>query len=243
MTTSIRAVCFDLDDTLYPYRQYARCGLAAAADLLAAETGERYHEQLHELYVDGGITHGTFDVLAERNGLPDRLVADCVEAFHTSDEPLTPYPATEKALEQLTPTYACGVITDGRGGREKLRRLGLESSFDHVVVGPEHSESKESRVVFDRMLSVLSVSPAETVYVGDDPRVDFRHPNRLGMTTIRVRTGRYADADPPAEIDEPDYDCPSLTAVPTIVASAASIEAQAISRVDSDPRSEDPNVR
>ena len=50
----VSCVCFDLDDTLYDYREYARMGLEAAADRLEADTGERYHDDLHRLYFEEG---------------------------------------------------------------------------------------------------------------------------------------------------------------------------------------------
>lgn len=210
MTDSIEAVCFDLDDTLYPYAQYARASLSAAADHIAGKTGKRYHDVLHRLYFDDGVTDGTFDRLVDRHGLPTELVETAVEAFHRSTALLEPYPETEPVLSALATAYRLGVITDGRGGRAKLRRAGIGDWFDSVVVTPEIDRTKADPRVLDRALTELSVRPRSAVYVGDDPRVDFRLPNLFGMTMVRLRRGRYVDLEPQSELFAADTTITSL---------------------------------
>ncbi|TQQ79320.1 HAD family hydrolase [Halonotius terrestris] len=217
MSLPIHAVCFDLDDTLYPYARYARAGLDAAADYIETETGGRYHEELRDIYFESGITEGTFGVLVARHDLDNGLVARAVEAFHSSTTPLEPYPETEAVLAELGEAYRLGLITDGRGGHAKLDRLGLTHHFDDVVVTPKIDSSKQDRRVFERMFDSLSVLPWSTVYVGDDPRVDFRVPNAFGMTTVRLRRGRYADIEPPDERSEPDAEIRSLDELPATI--------------------------
>lgn len=217
MTTAIKSVCFDLDDTLFDYHRYARAGLAAAADHLEAKTGTQRHEELHELYFDEAIVEGTFDVLANRHDLPQGLVDELVEAFHDDDRPLTPYPDTESVLATLGTNYRLALVTDGRGGRAKLRRLGISHHFDAVVVTPEIDRSKHDPTVFDRALSVLSVPPHAAVYVGDDPRVDFRVPNEQGMTTVRLRRGRYADLEPETPAAAPDHEIGEVGELPALL--------------------------
>jgi putative hydrolase of the HAD superfamily len=219
---SIEAVCFDLDDTLYDYHEYARAGLRAAADRLERLTGQSVHEELQRLYFEQGRTQGTFDALLDRHEIQvqedaDALVEDLVDAYHAAADPLDPYPETERVLSRLGREYELGLITDGRNGRAKLRRLGIEDHFEVVVVGPELDRSKRDPVVFQRAISGLDGEPERTVYVGDDPRVDFRVPNRLGMATIRLRRGRYADLEPDGTGGAPDAEIDHLDAVPALV--------------------------
>lgn len=217
MSQLLHAVCFDLDDTLYPYARYARAGLDAAADYIEAETGTRYHEELRDLYFEAEVTEGTFDELVDRHDLDSGLVSRAVEAFHSSTAPLKPYPETEAVLAELGETYRLGLITDGRGGRAKLDRLGLTHHFDEVAVTPERDRSKDDPSVFAEVFASLSVLPWSTVYVGDDPRVDFRLPNEFGMTTVRLRRGRYADIEPPDERFESDIVVRGLEELPSVI--------------------------
>jgi putative hydrolase of the HAD superfamily len=217
MSDSLDAIGFDLDDTLFAYHDYARAGLAAAADHLEAVTGRSYHQELWSIYFEEGVTTGTFDHLVETADISQELVADCIERFHAADEPLEPYPDAEPTLEALGRSHRLGLLTDGRNGRAKLERLGLAEYFDAVVVTPELDRSKRELVAFRRLLEGLDVSAESAAYVGDDPRVDFEHPNTLGMTTVRLRRGRYDDLEPPQDSARPDHEIESLHAVQEIL--------------------------
>lgn len=207
---SIEAICFDLDDTLFDYQQYARAGLEAAADRIERQTSHRYHEELLELYFEENHSEGTFDTLVERHGITSVDVDELVEAFHGAAGDLTPYPETTRTLGRLGETYQLGVITDGRGGHAKLRRLDLREYFESILVTPTIGCTKHDPVVFERVLSSLSVPSERAIYVGDDPRVDFRVPNELGMTTVRLRRGRYADLEADAQHAAAEHEIASL---------------------------------
>lgn len=223
MTSSIDAVCFDLDDTLYAYERYARAGLDAAADRLETLTGRRYHDELRRLYFDSGVTTGTFDALLDRYGLVDQhqigpsVVDELVDAYHGAESSLEPYPETEAVLSRLGAQFTLGLITDGRGGHAKLRRLGLTEHFEDVLVTPTVGRSKDERAVFKHVLDQLSTPPAAAVYVGDDPRVDFRVPNQLSMTTVRLLRGRYVDLDAGEAVAAPDHEIASLESLPALL--------------------------
>lgn len=210
----MQAVCFDLDDTLYDYEAYAEAGLRAAADLLEARTGRRLHEELHALYFEAGVTDGTFDCLLERHGLPADLVDDLVEAYHSATSPLSPYDDAVDVLMVLAADHRLGLITDGREGHAKLDRLGIRDRFDAVLVTPIVGRSKHDPAVFERVLSELSVPPSAAAYVGDDPRVDFRVPNELGMWTVRLRRGRYTDLESTDDAAAPDHEISALDSLP-----------------------------
>lgn len=198
----VEAVCFDLDDTLFDFTQYVRAGLAAAADHVEEHAGKTLHEELHALYFEEGVTDGTFDVLAERHGVDEALIPELVEAYHGSTGVLTPYERAEHVLSALEPAYRLGLVTDGRNGRRKLERLGLADYFEAVCVAPEHEATKLEEMPFLHVVEALDVQPERTVYVGDNPRTDFPVSNALGMTTVRLRRGRFVDREPDDDEDE-----------------------------------------
>ncbi|WP_323675912.1 HAD family hydrolase [Halorubellus sp. PRR65] len=214
------AVCFDLDDTLYDYHEYARAGLHAAADLVHRRSGKRVQDDLLSAYFDPSVDAGTFDVLLDEYDLPSLTVDDLVDAFHAAGGRLDPYPETERVLDALGTQHALGLVTDGRGGQSKLDRLGIREHFDAVLVTHDVGRSKHERGVFEDFLADLDVHPTRATYVGDDPRVDFRAPNELGMTTVRLRRGRYVDLEPEDAAAAPDYEIATLdgllSAVPTL---------------------------
>lgn len=223
---TVRTVCFDLDDTLYDYTRYARAGLRAAAEVIeerfdahqfASGRDDDVEDQLLDLYFDEGVTEGTFDAFVDRHDLPETIVPELVDAFHDASTPLLPYPNTGPVLSTLAGEYSLGLITDGRGGRAKLDRLGIGGYFDAVLVTPTIGRSKRDPVVFDMTLGALSARRETTMYVGDDPRVDFAVPNDLGMTTVRLRRGRYSTLDPGSPRARPDYELSDLDELPSLL--------------------------
>lgn len=210
----IIAVCFDLDDTLFDYTQYIRQGLVNAADYIETHTGETVHQELVDLYFEEGVQEGTFDQLIERREL-DVAVEALVEAYHDSTGPLDPYEEADTVLSRVAEDYKLGLVTDGRNCNEKLDRLDLDGYFDAIVATPDHGLAKcEHAEAFERVLEMLGVEPTAAVYVGDHPLADIRIPAQLGMRTIRLRRGRYADRDSSIS---PDAEIGSLAALPGLL--------------------------
>lgn len=210
------AVYFDLDGTLFDDRQYIRGGLQHAGERLAAQHGVELTDELREAYFERGITESTFDTVLAEHGVSTELVPMLVEAYHDNTAALVPFPETVPTLETLSREYPLGVITGGTNGREKLSRLGLNEFFETVFVGPTYGSSKRNPEIFRAALSSLGATPSESVYVGDRPELDFPQPNRLGMTTVRITTGRYAGVDANGEA-QPDYTLDSLAELPALL--------------------------
>lgn len=198
------AVYCDLDGTLFDDRQYVRGGLRHAGHVLAAETGTDLTDELLDAYFERGITESTFDTVLREHDQPAELVETLVEAYHDNTAELSAFPGTTAALDSLAEEYQLGVITGGTNGRDKLSRLGLDEYFETVFVSPQFGSTKHHPDIFEAALAAFDVAAGEAIYVGDRPSLDFPQPNQLGMTTVRITTGRYADAEATGEA-RPDY--------------------------------------
>ena len=210
------ALYFDLDGTLFDDRQYVRGGLRHAGDVLAEQTGAELTDELLAAYFEREITGATFDTVLAEHGLSTDLVPTLVSAYHDNTAELSPFPDANPTLDVLSETYRLGLITGGTNGREKLDRLGLSEYFETVFVGPEYGCSKHHPEIFEAALDSLDVVPSQAAYVGDRPSLDFPQPNQLGMTTVRVRTGRYATAEATGDT-EPDNTVDRLASVRSVV--------------------------
>jgi len=210
-------VCFDLDGTLFDDRQYARAGLESAAAELRRRTGVDLTADLLSAYFRGGHREATFDVVLSEAGLANDHVPALVTAYHENEGELVPYPDAEPTLEALASRYHIGVITGGTNGREKLSRLGLDEYVDDAIVTAEREDSKRLPEPFVEMADRFDVPLSSMAVVGDRPRLDFPQPNQLGMMTVRVMRGRYADVIARGEA-APDAAVESLEGVPELVA-------------------------
>lgn len=126
---------------------------------------------------------------------PSILVAGAVIAYHeTKSRELLPFPDVTVALKALSKTPLIrGVITDGLSVKqsEKLIRLKLYRLFTPgaVFISDQIGISKPNIKLYQRVCNELNLSPAEVIYVGDDPVNDIDPAKALGMLTVLTRRG------------------------------------------------------
>jgi len=211
--TNIRAVVFDLDDTLYPERQYVRSGYEAVGRHLEAAFGRRRArawpmlpgEWLWRRFLAGDSARA-FNALGEafHLGLSHDQIAELIEVYRTHRPQLAPYPGVRETLEALGGSLALGVLSDGflPAQQLKLDALRLEPYFAVVLFTEALGRDcwKPSPAGFAAVRKKLQVEHAACAYVADNPAKDFVAPNRLGWRTIQyVRANQIHASNPPAE--------------------------------------------
>jgi putative hydrolase of the HAD superfamily len=216
---AIRAVIFDLDDTLYPECAFEFSGYHAVADAFADVLGDpdATRSELHELF-DRGRRKQIFNELLVRRGLEgdlDRLVPLMVHTYRTHTPTIELHADALAALRGLRESFSLGLITDGHSETQwnKIDALFLRPRVHEIIVtsdiGPEFA--KPHTKAFEMMVQCLGVEPPECAYVADNPQKDFVAPNELGWLTIRIvrDDGIYRDAEVAAG-GEPDHTITSL---------------------------------
>ena len=202
----LRAVLFDIDDTLYSTTSFASLarrhsaealrglGVAYPINLLLRELDEiiaefssnderHYHRLLQRL------PRRTFEGLNTAV-----LIAGAVRAYHETKTMLAPFPDVLPALRQLARTDLIrGVITAGLEIKqaEKLLRLGVYPLLTStaIFISDQIGISKPNPKLYRRACDELGVRPEETLYVGDNPRTDIDPANEVGMITVLCRRG------------------------------------------------------
>jgi putative hydrolase of the HAD superfamily len=217
MSDHIDVVAFDLDDTLYEHRQYVTAGFEAVAAEMQARTNIDIYDDLVAAYFEDGEFHRTFDVVLEDHGLSTKYVDELVTKYHSVVGDLSVYPEVPSTLDKLAEDYKLGLITGGKNAQKKLDSLGLSDRFDFVLATAPREFSKHDPVPFSRLLDNFQTVPPRAVYVGNDPRVDFRQPNRLGMHTVRVRQGTLASMEPSDRENAPDHVIEDIGTLPATV--------------------------
>jgi putative hydrolase of the HAD superfamily len=214
----LKAVVFDLDDTLYSEREYVRSGFRAVGEWAERRLGLSQaivRAELQALF-DAEFRGDVFQWWLAEQGLPESLLAEMVRIFRTHAPRIALYPDAERILNELKPKYRLGLVTEGRRENQqaKIRALGLDCWLAAVVILGEEdrAEWKPSRKPFDRVLGMLSATGGEAVYVGDNPRKDFRGAREAGMATVRIRRpeGLHSQDEPAAPIDAPDREIGNL---------------------------------
>src|SRR5690606_35646828 len=133
-----RAVVFDLDDTLYPYRAFVLSGFAAvAADLEASDTIGR--ADVFRRLVDASARPDAgreIQACLAALGLPDSIAPELVARLRDHTPTLTLSRCARRALDDLrAANWRIGILTNGPSDIQtrKIAALGLAARVDAVV--------------------------------------------------------------------------------------------------------------
>lgn len=217
----IKAVIFDLDDTLFDEIDFVRSGFRAAARHISTLSDYYSPDDAFDLIWKCFLTGergSTFNLALAELGFSDdpSLVDKLVEVYRTHTPTLILPPDSRNVLEELTGKYTLGLLTDGflPTQRLKVQALSIERYFDAIVyteeLGREHW--KPSPRGFETLLQMLGTLPEQAACVGDNESKDFIAPNRLGLLTIQLlrpaglhrQPSPLPDAAPKLKIDKID---------------------------------------
>lgn len=222
MADTLRAIFFDIDDTLYSTSEFAALARRNAIENMRAHGFKMATEdalrELAEIIAEFSSNYEHhFNKLLLRvprhywEGVNQNvLVAAAVVGYHeTKFRELRAY---EDAVDVLTllrekTSLKLGVISSGLALKqsEKLVRLGVVNLFDAggIFISDEIGISKPNPKLWLRACQAMSVRPSECIYVGDRPRMDVDPCNRIGMITVlNRRTARKYEAGE----TEPDFE-------------------------------------
>lgn len=182
----IKAVVFDLDDTLYGEKEYVRSGYRAIAD--AIPQIEEMDKKLWEAFEQ---KKSAIDAVLEAEGIyNEEIKQKCLSIYRFQQPDIHFYEGAKELLQKLRlEGYKLGVITDGRpeGQRAKIKALGLEELVDYIIVTDELGGveyRKPNPAAFIKMQEVFGVAFEEMCYLGDNIRKDFVAPEMLGMRSF-----------------------------------------------------------
>lgn len=193
----MKAVIFDLDNTLYNVEQYYLGAFKEIAEYLSKKYNlhrqEIYNKLVNIWREKTSMYHYLFTELLNFFNLENEL-EDVIKIFNNYDSELNPYPEVIPTLEELKKrNYKLGIITDGNIDRQKrkIKLLGLEQFFEIIVFTKELDNPKPSEIPFQEVVNKLKIIPQESFYVADNPLIDFEGAKKVGMKTVRILRGEF----------------------------------------------------
>ena len=196
----IKAVIFDLDNTLVDFMRMKRLAVSAAIDSMIDAglrlTPAEAQERIDLIYKERGIEfQSVFDQLLYDvfQKVDYKILSAGVIAYRRAREAaLVPYPHVNMTLVALIKRgIKLAVVSDAPSREAWLRLcyLNFHHLFDHVVTFEDTGERKPSPAPFRRALDLLQVPPGEALMVGDWAERDVVGAANLGMTTAFARYG------------------------------------------------------
>jgi 2-haloalkanoic acid dehalogenase type II len=199
MLDNVRAVAFDLDNTLWdiaPVIERAEARLhewllehcpripervslddmRAARESLAREEPHNAHDFTY-LRVTALARH------ARQCGYEEEVAQRAFEVFFTARNELDLFADVRPALERLRPRYLLATLSNGNAD---IARVGLAEFFVLSLNARQIGVGKPHPRCFERLAEELRVAPGEIVYVGDDPVLDVEASRAAGLRTAWV---------------------------------------------------------
>lgn len=207
---TIGGIVFDLDDTLYPERQFVRSGYQAVAEMLREQTGrdEPFADWLWRRFL-AGQSSNAFNALDEQFnlGLDASDIGQLIERYRTHQPNITPFADIPPLLDAIASVgWKLGLLSDGPGPtqRNKLAALGLAGRFEAVVISGEQGAAKPEPAIFQAARDQLALPHEACCYIADNRAKDFLGANKLGWQSVQVlREGQIHAAKPAPPGGEP----------------------------------------
>lgn len=224
--TKIKAVIFDLDDTLFDCTgQLVEAARKRSAEAMAKymnATADEIYKKIVELETQLGPKSQAFDKVCEI--FKPEKEKDCVTAAlqaYNADtvEEISLFPDAIPLFRKLKKNRVKLIlVTSGVYSRQikKIELLGLEKWMDLILVHDiEKGVSKE--VLFEQALKQFSLKPEEAVAIGDRVHSEIKFGNKMGMATVQMLHGRYKKVLPKHSFEEPDFKISKLKELPGII--------------------------
>ncbi|MGW0139762.1 HAD family hydrolase [Streptomyces calvus] len=213
---AIRAVVWDVDDTLFDYTTADREGMRA--HLLAEGLLARYSSVEEALARWREITDlqwarfaaGEVDFETQRRDrtrvfldreLTDAEADDWFRRYVTHYESAwSLFPDVLPVLDALATSHRHAVLSNSslHVQDRKLRVLGVHDRFEAILCAAELGVSKPEPRAFLAACEALALPPDQVAYVGDHPEIDGRGAAEAGLLSVWIdRGGAYAAVEPP----------------------------------------------
>jgi len=204
MKEKLKAILFDLDDTLYMEREFVKSGFKAVASFIQNDNGideDIVYDNLLSIF-NSGKRKNIFDTYISKFGKINFSISELVDLYRSHLPNINLLPGIHEYLILLNKDYKLGLVTDGyiQTQTNKINALGLKKIFDQILITEELGREywKPSIVPFSTICDKLGVMPTKAIYIADNPAKDFKGPNQLGMHSIRLRLkdGEHYKSEP-----------------------------------------------
>ncbi len=200
---NVRAVIFDLDDTITDFMSAADAAFMAAFSDMAEEHGvnvndlhARYmdlFEEYYTVYLEGEISLEEFRAYRfsrafELVGLPidDDFLDLTLDFLFYYDQELETFPGACEVLRELDERFPLGLITNGPTDPQwsKINKFRLSEIFEVILVSGQLGIAKPDPRIFDVALEGLRVAPEEAIMVGNSLQHDHQGAINAGMRFV-----------------------------------------------------------
>ncbi|MBU2522767.1 MAG: HAD hydrolase-like protein [Nanoarchaeota archaeon] len=216
----LKAIFFDIDDTLIPTTQHVRevrkQGLDDIIDFMRIDglkfSKQRVYKTFKQVLEEFGPDHKNhFGTTIERlKFVPPEMRSKYTSAGtlgYRQGKKLRPYPAVTSTLSILRQEgYGLYGVSKGLGVHQwgKIIASTLNLQLNNSFITSDYNFKEKSESFYQKILETLSLEGKYCLMVGDNVDNDVIPARKCGIHTARVLTGKYKKGPGKAE-DDADY--------------------------------------
>ncbi|MEU9194769.1 HAD family hydrolase [Streptomyces hundungensis] len=199
---AIRAVLWDIDDTIFDYSAASRSGMRTHLGIeglpRAYASVESALDHWHEVtaYHWARFAAGETDWEGQRRDrvrafVDDDMSDESADAWYERhvahyEAAWSLFPDALPVLDVLAEDYRHAVLSNSslRNQERKLRTLGVRDRFEALLCAAELGIAKPEAAAFHAGCEALGLPPEDVVYVGDQPDIDARGAVDAGLKGV-----------------------------------------------------------
>ena len=187
-------------------------GYRNAASKFIAEARESGIETHNSIWISHVFSENGLSIPPE-----DERIADAIDQyFSTFYEKVHLVPDTLETLTALKEKYTLGLLsnfTHAPAAHELLKKTGLASCFDTILISGDLGYRKPHPFVFEELARKLGIAKKNILFTGDDPEPDINGSYKAGLhpvwfTYIRENNVPVIKGTIQSEPVDPDIDVP-----------------------------------
>jgi len=206
----IRALSFDLDDTLWPIAPTLVIAEAALRAWFSKNTPKalsiyedaeriaslredlklRFKDQLHDL---SAIRQALIHEVLSLAGEPTHGVEEAFEVFFQARQTVHLFPDVLPALKVLSERFPIVALSNGNAN---IQQVGLGDFFTHAISAQAFGVSKPDPRIFHHTLNCLNVQADELLHIGDDVHTDVWGARAANIPCVWVNREGHAWSGP-----------------------------------------------
>ncbi|GAA4317282.1 hypothetical protein GCM10023149_14780 [Mucilaginibacter gynuensis] len=184
----IRALIYDLDNTVYPVKSISD---ELFADLFKLIDDDDTISNTDKQLAKEEVTRRPFQKIADQFGFSDELVqqAKTLISGLTYHKPISAFD-DYRYVKSLTIDKF--LVTTGfiRMQTSKVKWLDIQKDFRQIYIVDPETTSKTKKDIFTEILEKYNYSKEEVLIVGDDPESEISEGKLIGLKTVLYDPGR-----------------------------------------------------
>ncbi|PGZ75794.1 HAD family hydrolase [Bacillus sp. AFS029637] len=188
----IKAIVFDMDDTLYKEKDYVVSGFKAVDDWIKENYKKIGFYNIAIQLFDSGERKFVFNKTLEKLNIDydEKLISNLIEQYRIHKPDIQLLEEADWVLNNLTNHVKIGLISDGYlvAQERKINALKLKERFHSIILTDKLGREywKPSQIPYEKISKELQVPHQQCVYIGDNLSKDFITAKKLNWITIHI---------------------------------------------------------